>query len=278
MAAGRTPRMRTRTKRPCRQLSCDRASRGEARGQDDEDTGDQDGGNALLEPPHLLDRGEPGIGDDQAENRHRHQAGFARQGVRSGKADQDRGEDERRLHRFGHPAAPEGARQAESEGHAEGGPDHRAEGQRPGGAQPVLAHRRLTDRLEDEDREQRPDRVVDDPFPFQHRGDARFELGLAQEGQDDGRPGNGEQGADHRGEVEGETGDIVQGQGGEQPVEGHAEKHQPPDRLHHPAQLAEIQRDSALKQDHADRQRDHRAQIAAEALFRVEQGLAGRQA
>ncbi len=67
----------------------------------------------------------------------------------------------------------------------------------------------------------------------------------------------------------------MQGQNRAGPTERIAEKDHAPDRTRRITQLAEIERDPALKEDDGHGQGDHRTQIVTENSARVHQGRAG---
>ena len=191
----------------------------------DEDTGHQDGGNAFLEAAHFLDGSETGIGNDQAEHGHGDKAGLGRELVGQRVADQDSGKHERRLHRFRHPAAAEGVRQGDARDETQQGANRDSEGQGESGRADAVAELGLMDGFEHENGRKGTDWIVDNAFPFHHRGDARRQFRLPQQGKDHGRAGNGQQCPDHRGNVPGQTSNEVQGQRGQAPAQGKGQNH-----------------------------------------------------
>ncbi len=104
----------------------------------DKDAGYEDRGDAFLETTHLFNRGEARIGDDKTEQGDSDQTGFIGQRFSRGKADQNSCQDERRLHRLGHPPPPEGTRKARPESEAERSADQCTESERHAGLDPVL--------------------------------------------------------------------------------------------------------------------------------------------
>lgn len=122
---------------------------------------------------------------------------------------------------------------------------------------------------EDEDREQRADRIVDDPLPFQDVGRARTHPQRSQHRPDDGRAGHDQNASEQRRHFPAEPGAVMAGQRAEEPSERYADHH---DSHHRPSgltQFSEIEAQSAFEQDDRHRQLDDGLHQSPEIPFGI---------
>lgn len=124
--------------------------------------------------------------------------------------------------------------------------------------------------LEDEDREQRADRIVDDALPFQIRGGTALQACLAQQGDDHRRAGHDDDRAEGECHRPGQPAEIVRRCCAEREAQHHPEC----DQAHHPraglAQLMDAQCQPTLEQDHRDPGLDDRGEQRSEVAARLD--------
>ena len=216
-----------------------------ARSEQDEQSGDKENLEVLLEL-HDVPKVHPSlIGEEHAHDGHGEQPRLVLELVRDHIAEQRERERGGGMEVVGDPEA----RQAEHQ-------DPR--GQR-------AEHRARYDRGAD------PDGVDQDALPFEHRAAGPGRPDLAQQRQDDRRPGHGEHRAHQHRELPGESQYVVCGEGAQRPRHHRAQR----DELGHDAealaQLRQVQGQRTLKKDDGDRQGDERQQEVAEHLVRPHQ-------
>ena len=212
----------------------------------------------FLEAAHFLVAGQFGVRDHDPHDGHRQQPAFMQHGIGRGKDPQQQGKEHGHLHILGHPAAFEGARQADprsdTSGSGNGGPDKQLQhrlGRRCGGVQG-------NDDLESQHGGQRADGVVQDRLPLQQGGRAARQPRGAQQRRDHRGAGH-----DHDPAKDGRAGPaeprhIMQRQRRHQPAKGRADIDQPAYTADRVLQRVKVQRQTALEQDNRHGDRDHR--------------------
>ena len=118
--------------------------------------------------------------------------------------------------------------------------------------------------LKNQDGEERADRIVDDPLPFQDRARPGSELRLAQQGYDDGGAGDHEDSGKEDGDRQREPGHVMGCHGAQRPADEHTGKHEAPHAAGRVAQFVEVQAQSALKQNDRYGDGNHRPEELAE--------------
>ena len=146
-----------------------------------------------------------------------------------------------------------------------GAPQHRRGRQRAAEAGEDAGHPfpRHGHVLEHEDRQQHPDRVVDDPLPLQERRRVLVEPRLTDQRHDDGRARHHQDRAQDDRDGPAEPRDVPSREGAQRPRERRAEHREPTDAMADPAQLAQPQRHPAVEQDDRHAEPDQLRELRA---------------
>ncbi len=136
-------------------------------------------------------------------------------------------------------------------------PDRRADAERGVGEE-------REDHVENRDGEDGADGVDQDRLAFEDRLDAPRHAQAAHQRLDDGRAGDGHQGAEEDGERPREGGEVVRGERREHPRDEHADGDEAAHLARAAQQVAQAQVHRPLEEDHRDRELDDDAEAAAE--------------
>ncbi len=243
----------------------------EAGCQQDEEGGDEDDGEILLEGQHLLQIQPLLIGEPDAEHGHRQQAGFVAEPVGEAEGDQ---------HQRQHPELVQTDRQpvlADQQGGEPTGtdPDERAHphrlGQRQQGVADQIPLAAEANRLEHQHRKQGADGIDDDPLPAQDAVHLPGRADHVEHGGDHGRAGHHQHGAEYHGDPPVQPQQEVAGAADDGEAHQHAGGAEVAHHLADPLELGQVQGERPLEQDDGDRQRDQREQQVAEQGIGVEQ-------
>ena len=214
------------------------------------------------------------IGEDDAHDRRREEAGFLLNLVRENEGDDDEHEADGILELLWDPEAGHEEHEDRGTGEAQSaaGDDGFGDGPRDigGGLQAGPGE----DDLEDEDGGERTYGVDDDAFPLEDGADRAGGADVMQERADDGWAGDDEDRAeeesDGRGDIEDEFGD----QRGENAGDGRADGDQEDDGLADIRDFFEAEREAAFVEDEADRDADEGEEGIAQKRIRVDEWLA----
>jgi hypothetical protein len=167
-------------------------------GEQEKQSRDEQDCDRLLEPSHLGEAGDPGVGQADAHHRDRQEPRLLEHEVGDRVGRDHRRQQHRRLEILGHVAAGERpfdrgtGREAATDG---GGQADRQGGRQAAGGVGAVDHE---EGLEGDHGKQGTDRIVDDRLPPQQRGRAGRQVGLPQERHHDGRTGDDEDRPEHR--------------------------------------------------------------------------------
>ena len=120
------------------------------------------------------------------------------------------------------------------------------------------------------DAKQRPDRIIDDRFPFQDGARPRGDVGLTQQGQHHGRTRDHQYPRKQDRDRPDQPSDIIAGDRAQYPADRRAEQDQADHRAIGLAQFAEIEAQPPFEQDQRDRDRHHRFEQFAEHMFGID--------
>jgi len=242
----------------------------ERRREQDEDAGDQNHGQILLEPQQRPARIGLTVRHHDAHHGHGDEARLVHHQVRKHEHPDHGREQHRRLQIFGHQSAREGPGECQP-GKCAHDDRERARGHdidddrgavRLGAAVrdiAVYAHR-----------EQRTDRIVHDRFPLEHMLDARRDIERAEQRDNHGRPGHDHDAAEQRREFPGQARGIVGRQRTERPADRYTEEYQHEHGDACMLELAKLEAEAAFEQDDRDRQFDDRLTKSPEILLGIE--------
>lgn len=235
--------------------------------QQDEEAGDQDDPQILLELDDVRDDRHGLIREDHAHHRDGEEARLVCEDVRGDERGDHHRERDRVLEMVRDRVASEQPNERQRGPGAHAGTD---EGRSKEPADRVRGHLRkrtggvADGRAEDENGERRADRVDDDALPLGDRSDAAARTDLAEQRADDGRPGHDENRTEQARHTEREVENVVRARRGEHPGSGRADREQPTQGFARVAQLANAQAEAALEEDERHRQGDGRVQEIAE--------------
>ncbi len=230
----------------------------EAGRQQDEQAGDEDDGEVLLEGQHFFQIQPLLIGEPDAEHGHRQQAGFVAEPVGEGEGDQ---------HQRQHTELVQGDRQpvlAHEQGsepacrHPGQGADAHRLGQGQQGVADQIPLAAEAHRLEHQHRKQGADGVDDDPLPTQDAVHLPGGTDHVEHGGDHGRPRYHQHGAEHHGDSPVQSQQEVTGAADDGEADQHAGGAEVAYHLADPLELLQVQGQRPLEQDDGDRQRYQR--------------------
>ena len=206
------------------------------------------------------------VAQRDAHDRHRQQPRFVGQRVGEAEGEQHRGQHRIVLQVFGDQLA---AQEERHQPRGECADPHAATDRGQEDADGVAFLPRH-DRLVDQHREQRAQRVDHDAFPAQRIGDARVRPQRAQHRRDHGRAGDAAQSTEQQGDRPRQSGHQMRGQRQQQQRGHRAVTDQPAHRLADAGQFVETQGQAALEQDQRHRQRHGGKQQIAQQPVRIE--------
>ena len=243
---------------------------GQRGGKQDEEAGDEQGGDRLLEPAHVGQRGNPCIRNEDTHDRDGQKTCFLKCHIgHRVDTDNDREEDGR-LEIFRHMAADEGPFDQSSADEAQDDRSTAAENKFKCDLACVMVGNDHEHGFEGDHRAERADWIVDDGLPSEKRCGPRAELGLPQQWHDHGRAGHDQDGAENHRRRPAQAADVVRGQRCTEPGQRAGDHDDALDGARGFANFAQIERQPAFKQDHRHRDRDDRAVDVAEILGRIE--------
>ena len=242
----------------------------DTRSQNDEQAGDEQDTEALLEMQDVLHRNLLHVGQPDPHHRHRQQPRLIGDGIGKGIDAEHHGERDHVVQIFRQQMVAQDQPQQIGR-HGSHGKSHQQDGTkgRKGvgkGTAPLTGD----DELEHQYRQQGADGIDDDPFPAQDIGDLGIGTHGAQQRHDDRRTGHHHHRTEEKGEIPVETQQQVGGHRHNQPGDQRSDGNQ---IAHHPLQplnLVEAEGQSPFEQDDGNRQRNEGKQQIAEQRIRFQ--------
>ena len=220
----------------------------------------------------VLHRHELLIRHRDAHDRHREQARFVLQVVRPRKGRQQKAQRDGVLQLVGNPESPQHKDEQRRCGQPdEGAEKNRLPQRRQHHARDHVRPRGHADRLEDQQRQQRADRVNDNSLPSQQRPDRPHRANVPQHRPDDRRPRDDQDRAEQNRQRPRHAQNEVRRDRGDQPRHadaGRAERRKRPADV---PQLGQVQRQAPFEQDDRNRQRHDREDQLAEDRAGIDQ-------
>jgi hypothetical protein len=243
----------------------------DTRAHENEQRGDQEHLDRLLEVDDVVDPDAPLVAEVDAHQRHREQPRLMLRGVACGECGDRECQRGRAVQVVGDPEAPQQGGEQPARDHADAAARHDGDQDALDGAPDRAVRGVGQEAFEHQHREHRADGVDQDAFPFQDRAGRSGGADLAQQRPDDGGPRH------HEDRTEQDRGwprharDVARRERREQPRDERTQRHQPEHNAPEVEDLVPAEGEPAFEQEQRDRERDDGQQQVAEQVVRVDQ-------